>query len=286
MTLKKKLSAIKVVKFGGSSLADARQIRKVYEIVRVDPARRIVVVSAPGKRSPEDMKVTDLLIALAEAQLAGEPTDAALDRVVERFREIQRALELPVTVTRAVADDLRKRLAGDTTHRGRFLDNLKAAGEDNCARVVAAAFKKFGLPAHYVDPRTAGLLLSDDFGNATVLPESYERLKTLRDTRDVVIFPGFFGYTGNGEVATFPRGGSDITGSILAAAVQAELYENFTDVDSVYAVDPRIVPDARAISILTYQEMRELAYAGFGVFHDEAILPAVQAKIPICIKNT
>ncbi len=286
MTLKKKLSAIKVVKFGGSSLADARQIRKVYEIVRADPARRIVVVSAPGKRSPEDMKVTDLLIALAEAQLAGEPTDAALDRVVERFREIQRALELPVTVTRAIADDLRKRLAGDTTHRGRFLDNLKAAGEDNCARVVAAAFKKFGLPAHYVDPRTAGLLLSDDFGNATVLPESYERLKTLRDTRDVVIFPGFFGYTGNGEVATFPRGGSDITGSILAAAVQAELYENFTDVDSVYAVDPCLVPNARAITILTYQEMRELSYAGFGVFHDEAILPAVQARIPICIKNT
>src|SRR5664279_1943316 len=99
MTHKKKTSALKVVKFGGSSLADARQIRKVFEIVRADPERRIVVVSAPGKRSPEDMKVTDLLIALAEDQLAGAPTDAALDRVVERFREIQRALELPVTVT-------------------------------------------------------------------------------------------------------------------------------------------------------------------------------------------
>ena len=286
MIRKKKAFAIKVVKFGGSSLADARQVRKVFEIVRADPERRIVVVSAPGKRSPEDMKVTDLLIALAEAQLAGAPTAAALDRVVERYREIQRALELPVAVTSDVENDLRRRLAGDTTHRGRFFDNLKAAGEDNCARVVAAVFNKLGLPSHYVDPREAGLLLSDDFGNATVLPESFDRLKLLRDTPDVAIFPGFFGYTVKGEVATFPRGGSDITGSILAAAVKADLYENFTDVDSVYAVDPRIVPDARAISVITYQEMRELAYAGFGVFHDEAILPAVQAKIPICIKNT
>ncbi len=130
------------------------------------------------------------------------------------------------------------------------------------------------------------MLLSEDFGNAQVLPESYARLATLKDAKEIVIFPGFFGYTLKGEVATFPRGGSDITGSILAAAVKADVYENFTDVDSVYSIDPRIIPDAPAISTLTYRELRELSYAGFGVFHDEAVIPAVQAKVPICIKNT
>jgi aspartate kinase len=130
------------------------------------------------------------------------------------------------------------------------------------------------------------MLLSEDFGNAQVLPESYARLAAIKDIQEIVIFPGFFGYTLKGEVATFPRGGSDITGSILAAAVKADVYENFTDVDSVYAIDPRIIPDAPAIATLTYRELRELSYAGFGVFHDEAVIPAVQAKVPICIKNT
>jgi aspartate kinase len=151
---------------------------------------------------------------------------------------------------------------------------------------VAQVFVKQGVKAHYADPREAGMLLSEDFGNAQVLPESYGRLAALKDTSETIIFPGFFGYTQRGQVATFPRGGSDITGSILAAAVGAHLYENFTDVDSVFGIDPRIFPDARPIPVLTYREMRELAYAGFGVFHDEAIVPVVEAKIPICIKNT
>ncbi|HEY5621497.1 MAG TPA: aspartate kinase, partial [Pontiella sp.] len=150
----------------------------------------------------------------------------------------------------------------------------------------AAAFCKRSVPAVYMNPGEAGMLLSDEFGNAEVLPESYEKLAALKDEESIVIFPGFFGCTKAGEVATFPRGGSDITGAILAAAVKADVYENFTDVDSVYAMDPRIVPTAPAIELMTYREMRELAYAGFGVFHDEAIIPAVHAEIPICIKNT
>jgi aspartate kinase len=108
----------------------------------------------------------------------------------------------------------------------------------------------------------------------------------LKQESEIVVFPGFFGSTREGEIATFPRGGSDITGAILAAAVKADVYENFTDVDSVYAMDPRIMPEAPAIERMTYREMRELSYAGFGVFHDEAIIPAVHAQIPICIKNT
>jgi aspartate kinase len=212
--------------------------------------------------------------------------DTELAVIVERFSGIQQELGAPESITREIENDLRQRLAGDRKHHGKFMDSLKAAGEDNCAKLVAAAFKQRGMDAHYVSPCEAGLLLSAEFGNAQVLEKSYAKLAELRQRPGVTIFPGFFGYTEDGEVATFPRGGSDITGAILAAAVKADVYENFTDVDSVYACDPRIEPEAPAISLLTYREMRELAYAGFGVFHDEAIVPAVQANVPICIKNT
>jgi len=277
---------MKVAKFGGTSLADARQILKVVNIVKSDSARRIVVVSAPGKRNPTDIKVTDLLIALARAVLAGKPFENELAAVTQRYGEIQQELGLDGSIVKEIEEDLRRRIQGRADHEAQFVDAMKAAGEDNCAKLVARVFVQQGVPARYVDPRDAGMLLSEDFGNAQVLPESYSRLATLKDTKDLVIFPGFFGYTARGQVVTFPRGGSDITGSILAAAVRAEVYENFTDVDSVFAIDPRIVPDGRPIPVLTYREMRELAYAGFGVFHDEAVVPAVQAKVPICIKNT
>jgi aspartate kinase len=147
------------------------------------------------------------------------------------------------------------------------MDAVKASGEDNNAKIIAKVFVNQGVAARYIDPREAGMLLSDDFANAQVLDESFENLATLREEKDIAVFPGFFGYTKHGDVATFPRGGSDITGAIVAAAVRADVYENFTDVDSVFAADPRVLPDAPPISLLTYREMRELSYAGFGVFH-------------------
>ncbi|MEN6424458.1 MAG: aspartate kinase [Phycisphaerales bacterium] len=277
---------MKVVKFGGTSVADAKQILKIVGIVTSDSARRIVVVSAPGKRHSQDIKVTDLLIALANAVVAGKPFEGELTAVVERYAEIQRELSLDAAIVTEIANDLRRRIQSRSDNDAQFMDTMKAAGEDNCAKLVAQVFVRQGHPARYIDPREAGMLLSEDFGNAQVLPESYARLATLRETKEIAIFPGFFGYTLKGQVATFPRGGSDITGSILAAAVKATVYENFTDVDSVYAIDPRIIPNSPAIAILTYRELRELSYAGFGVFHDEAVVPAVQAKVPICIKNT
>jgi aspartate kinase len=277
---------MKVVKFGGSSVANAEQISKIIDIVAADADRRIVVVSAPGKRHGDDTKVTDLLIGLANTVLKGEEYDAALKQVVERYAEIQRDLDLPVAVVSAIEEDLRGRIASRGSNNLQFMDTMKASGEDNNAKVIAAAFTKLGHPAKYINPGEAGMLLSDEFGNAEVLPESFGLLASLKAESEIVVFPGFFGMTKAGEVATFPRGGSDITGAILAAAVKAEVYENFTDVDSVYAMDPRIVPNAPAIDLMTYREMRELAYAGFGVFHDEAIIPAVKHEIPICIKNT
>ena len=277
---------MKVVKFGGSSLADAGQIRKIIDIVKADSDRRLIVVSAPGKRDPDDTKVTDLLITLGETVLAQRSFDQELAAVVTRYADIQQALKLTPTIVAEIEEDLRSRIRNRSSHDAQFMDTIKAAGEDSHAKVVALAFAAQGISARYVNPKAAGLLLSDDFGNAQVLPESFERLACLREMEEIVIFPGFFGYTLQGDIATFPRGGSDITGAILAAAVKADVYENFTDVDSVYAMDPRLVDDPPSIDILTYREMRELAYAGFGVFHDEAIVPVIHANVPICIKNT
>ncbi len=282
---------MKVCKFGGSSLADATQLNKVIDIVLADPARRIVVVSAPGKRNSKDTKVTDLLIALAKTALEGKDTAAALKAVVDRYAEIAATLKLGDAIVKTISDDLEFRLSQvSRLESSEFLDLLKAAGEDNNAKLVAAAFKGRGKRARYASPKDTGMILEGNFGDATLNPESYAKLaKAFSNFEGIVIYPGFFGYTKDGKVATFPRGGSDITGSILAAAVRADVYENFTDVDSVYPCDPRIVEevkDGEGIPTMTYREMRELAYAGFGVFNDDAVIPAVKARIPINIRNT
>ena len=282
---------MKVCKFGGSSLADATQLNKVIDIVLADPARRIVVVSAPGKRHSGDTKVTDLLIALAETALKGENTDLAFGAVVERYASMADELKLGESIVRQIEDDLKVRLEQVSSLRPEeFMDLMKAAGEDNNAKLVAVAFEARGKKARYASPKDTGMTLKGQFGDATLDPDSYAKLSRAFSNFDgIVIYPGFFGYTKEGKVATFPRGGSDITGSILAAAVCADVYENFTDVDSVYPCDPRIVEevkDGEGIPTMTYREMRELAYAGFGVFNDDAVIPAVKARIPINIRNT
>lgn len=276
---------MKVSKFGGSSVANGEQIRKVFHIVQSDPERKVVVVSAPGKRFSDDVKTTDLLIALAEKYMERGEANAEFDAVIARYRDIANELELDDDIVNEIQADFEQRLTL-SDDRERFIDSIKAGGEDNNAKLIARYFQSQGVAASYVNPKEAGLYVSDEAGNAQVLPESYERLYDLRNREEIIIFPGFFGYSPEGNLVTFPRGGSDITGAILAAALQADLYENFTDVDSVYAVNPSIVDRPKEISELTYKEMRELSYAGFGVFHEEALAPAVRARIPVCIKNT
>jgi aspartate kinase len=277
---------MKVAKFGGTSLASADQIKKVCNIVTSDPDRRIIVVSAPGKRFKEDIKVTDMLIACAKAKLEKGTAEKELKDLTIRFSDIASELGVSTDVVDMIADDIKNRLNGDTSNKDKFMDSLKAAGEDNCAKLVAAYLKSTGVEASYVNPKDAGLVLSNEFGNAQVLPQSYENLSSLKDAKDITIFPGFFGYSVDGDVVTLPRGGSDITGSILAAAVDADLYENFTDVDNVYSVNPNLIPNPKAITELTYREMRELSYAGFSVFHEEALVPVYLKGIPVRIKNT
>lgn len=277
---------MKVVKFGGSSLASGAQLEKVFHIVTSDPARKAVVVSAPGKRYAEDTKVTDLLIACAEQYLASGSAPELAEAVVERYALIANELQLEQSIIEKIRDDLFTLLEGDKSNPEQYLDAVKASGEDNNAKLIAAYFRHKGVKAEYVNPKDAGLFVTNEPGNAQVLPESYQNLYLLRERDGLIIFPGFFGFSEAGDVITFSRSGSDITGSILANGLQADLYENFTDVDAVYSVNPSYVENPKEISELTYREMRELSYAGFSVFHDEALIPAFRAGIPVQIKNT
>lgn len=276
---------MKVVKFGGSSLATGNQLEKVLQIVKTDKERRVVVVSAPGKRYDSDTKVTDLLIQCAKAVLKGSGPSPYLEEVLERYASIAKELDLSSDIITNIKNDLLD-LITTSSNKDSFMEAMKASGEDNNAKLVAHFFKARGLAAIYVSPKEAGLIVSDDPGNAQVLPGSYDRLYSLREEKRIIVFPGFFGYSEAGDVVTFSRSGSDITGAILANGVKADLYENFTDVDAVYSVNPSIVAQPKEIKELTYREMRELSYAGFSVFHAEALIPAYRAGIPVQVRNT
>jgi aspartate kinase len=169
---------------------------------------------------------------------------------------------------------------------GLWRDTLKAAGEDASARLLAELLCSKGMHAAYINPMDAGMLVEGSCGDARIIPETMENLAKLGNREERLVMPGFFGYTPEGRIVTFSRGGSDITGAIVAAAAGAEIYENFTDVDSVLSVSPSIIPDAAPIREITYREMRELSYAGFTVYHEEALLPAFRAGIPVWIRNT
>lgn len=277
---------MKVAKFGGSSVASATQLRKVANIIKSDDERRAIVVSAPGKRSKEDKKVTDMLIGLGDAYFQTEGIEQELNEVLQRFREITEELELE---SDEIVDQIREDIffvLNDNREEVLKRDGLKAIGEDTLAKVLSTYLQSLGMNATYLNPKDAGIIVSDEPGSAQILDESFQEIYKLREKEGIFVIPGFYGYTIEGKLMTFPRGGSDITGSIIAAGIQAELYENFTDVDSVYSVNPNIVENPKKITELTYKEMRELSYAGFSVFHDEALIPAFKAKIPVCIKNT
>ena len=277
---------MKVAKFGGSSVASAEQFRKVAHIVLSDEERRIIVVSAPGKRYKEDIKITDLLISLAQKVGNGEYYDDVLLSIVQRYDDIARGLELSSDIIGRIREDLETVIQTYRDEPERLMDALKASGEDNNAKLMAFYLNSLGYEAHYVNPKEAGIFVTDEPGNAQILPDSYEKLKDLRKREGILVIPGFFGYSPSGYIVTFPRGGSDITGSIVAAGVGVDVYENFTDVDSIYCVNPSIVENPRELKEITYREMRELSYSGFSVFHDEALQPVYKAGIPVCVKNT
>ncbi len=277
---------MKVVKFGGSSLASASQLEKVLNIVKSDSERRFVVVSAPGKRNAEDTKVTDALIKYYRDYVAGNDISKSQSWIIDRYAAMVSELGLKPAVLEKISKSIHA-LATLPIEDNEFLyDTFLAAGENNNAKLIAAYFNQNGIDARYMHPREAGIVVTSEPGHARIIPSSYDKIEELTNTNEVLVIPGFFGVTKENQICTFSRGGSDITGSIIAAGVKADLYENFTDVDGIFAAHPGIIHQPHSIPELTYREMRELAYAGFSVLHDEALLPAYRGKIPLVIKNT
>lgn len=266
------MSNFKVVKFGGSSLADANQFRKVADIVLADPDRRFVVASAPGKRFKEDTKITDMLYACYDKAAKGEDFTADFSAIEKRYNDIISELGLDISLDSEFEriKSAFKHMAGRdyAASRGEYLNSM-----------VLAAFLKF----EFIDP--AGYI---KFGENGVfdLETTLSLLRPRLEKCDHAVIPGFYGSMPNDTIRTFSRGGSDVTGSIVASAVNAKIYENWTDVSGFLICDPRIVENPEPINTITYRELRELAYMGAGVLHEDAIFPVRKAGIPINIRNT
>ena len=262
---------IKVVKFGGSSLASAEQFRKVAAIVRAEPERRYVVASAPGKRSSDDVKVTDMLYQCFRLAKRHLPFDEAFAKIEERYNAIINELGLDFSLEK---EYMEIRIA--LPHAGE--DYIASRGEYLNSMILA---KYLGFA--FIDAER-GIFFKDDGTFDDV--RTYETLSQLLEGVEYAVIPGFYGCMPNGTIRTFSRGGSDITGAIVARAVNAALYENWTDVSGMLMADPRIIQNPKVIEQITYRELRELAYMGATVMHEEAVFPVREARIPINIRNT
>ena len=263
----------KVVKFGGSSLADAKQFKKVAEIILDDPTRRFVVASAPGKRYVEDIKVTDMLYKCYEMASEGQNFDEQFQMIKDRYNNI--IMDLGIEDF-SLEEDF-EIIKGAFSHMaGR--DYAASRGEFLNSKVLA---KYLGF--EFID--AAKYIFFDDMGQFDWDKTAKKLIPKLAATEKAVV-PGFYGSMPNGTIKTFSRGGSDVTGSIIARAAEAKLYENWTDVSGCLICDPRIVNNPAPINTITYSELRELAYMGATVLHEDAIFPVRAAGIPVNIKNT
>ncbi len=261
-----------VVKFGGSSLADAAMFRKVADIVRADPARRFVVPSAPGKRFREDTKITDMLYTCHDKANRGEDISPTFDIIKDRFRGIIADLGLELSLER----EFEQIYTAILHHAGS--DFAASRGEYLNGKVLAAY-----LGYDFID--AAEVIFFTETG-AFDSERTNEVLSDRLRQHSHAVIPGFYGSFPNGTVRTFSRGGSDVTGSIVARAAQADLYENWSDVWGCLMADPRVVDNPSTIKVVTYQELRELSYMGASVLHEDAIFPVRFAGIPINIRNT
>ena len=261
----------KVVKFGGSSLASAKQFKKVKDIIMADKSRRYVIPSAPGKRTTNDEKVTDLLYACYSAASEGRSYKKIFDAITSRYEQIITGLDLNVNLDfefKTIEENFLAKKGRDyAASRGEYLNGI-----------IMAAY----LGYEFID---AAVICFDADGSFLSEKTNQELAARLSKVSKAVI-PGFYGSMPDGSVKTFSRGGSDITGSLVARAVHADLYENWTDVSGFLVADPRIVDNPEPIETITYRELRELSYMGASVLHEEAIFPVRKEGIPINIRNT
>lgn len=263
---------LKVVKFGGSSVSDAGQFKKVKAIIEADPSRRIAVISAAGKRNKEDHKLTDLLY-LCHAHLTyGVSCEDIFETISGRFIEIRNELGLDFKIEEPLSE-LKKKLSKDMS-----VDELVSRGEYLTSRLMAEY-----LGFHFVDAKDCIHMNYDGSFDPGHISED---IREALEKYDKIVIPGFYGSLPNGKIKVMSRGGSDITGSLAAAAAGADIYENWTDVSGILMSDPRIVADPLPIEKITYAELRELAYMGASVLHEESILPVKEAGIALNIRNT
>ncbi len=262
----------KVVKFGGSSLASAEQFKKVGNIIKSDPDRKYVIPSAPGKRFAKDIKVTDLLYHCYETAVAGEDFGELLEQIKARYNEIIQGLSLDMSL-----DDEFKTI--ETAFKNKEgIDYAASRGEYLNGLVMAKYLEyEFLDPVKYIFFRKDGRLDQE---------KTYNTLGKKLNKVERAVIPGFYGCGVDGRVQTFSRGGSDVTGSVVAKAVLADMYENWTDVSGVLVADPRIIENPKPIHTVTYKELRELSYMGASVLHEDAIFPVRTESIPINIRNT
>lgn len=262
----------KVVKFGGSSLASAEQFKKVADIIHADLDRKYVIPSAPGKRFAEDIKVTDMLYDCYKAVEEEKPFEEKLVNIKARYDEIIKGLDLELSLDKEfeiIKKEFKEQAGSDyAASRGEYLNGIIMAGY---------------LGYEFIDSAT--VIFFDEHGNFDAA-KTNDVLSNKLSTLERAVIPGFYGALPSGKVKTFSRGGSDITGSIVAKAVHADLYENWTDVSGFLIADPRIIDRAEVIETITYRELRELSYMGATVLHEDAIFPVRKEGIPINIKNT
>ena len=263
---------IKVAKFGGSSVADGIQLTKTKEIIRHDPDRKYIVVSAPGKRFEGDSKITDILYLCKTHIEHNLPYDQLFQVVADRYMAVEINLGVKVDLLKHF-DEIRENLRNNPS-----ADYIASRGEYLNAILVAAF-----LDYDFVD--TAGLIKFDAKGRL-LMEETDDALREELAKHERAVLPGFYGSTPDGKIKTFSRGGSDITGALVARAVKADVYENWTDVSGFLMADPRIVSNPKQIREISYKELRELSYMGASVLHEDAIYPARMANVPINIRNT
>ena len=263
---------IKVVKFGGSSLASAGQFAKVGDIIRSDESRKYVVPSAPGKRNAKDTKVTDMLYDCYAAAEAEEEFKPKLKKIKDRYDAIINGLNLKLSLEeefRIIAENFAKKAGSDyAASRGEYLNGI-----------IMAAY----LGYDFID--AAEVVFFDENGEFDA-DKTDKVLSARLEKSEKAVIPGFYGAKEDGSVVTFSRGGSDITGSIVAKAAKADMYENWTDVSGFLIADPRIIKNPEVIKVITYRELRELSYMGATVLHEDAVFPVRKAGIPINIRNT
>jgi len=262
----------KVVKFGGTSLADAQQFKKVADIIKSDPERRFVVPSAPGNRFPEDVKVTDMLYKVYEIASKNEDISEVFEQIKTRYNDIIRDLALDMSLDIEFA----KIKNGIINKAGR--DYTASRGEYLCGIIMS---HYLGFP--FID--AAEVIFFNNNGTFDA-ERTNAALRRKLEKYETAVIPGFYGIMPNGTIKTFPRDGTDITGAVVARAADAVLYENWKEVSGVLMADPRIIKNPKPIDIITYRELRELAYMGAKVMHEDSIFPVRVAKIPINIKNT